>query len=339
METLEASRYRTLLLVVTVLILVWGVLGALDIRNQTYTGYVTDGNNTITQVTDGSPADVAGLETGDYIRSIGGIAVEDLGAALQQLRPEVNEVRTFEVERDGRDVSVDLSYAALPMSNALARYGAVLIGFLFLVCGVWAFLTVPTKRTVLLCVLGIAFSVGFTAGPYFTSATVRTAVGVVMLLMVIVGFAVLTHFLLVFPKKKLTLERSKMTWAVYGPAAVVAFLTLWFLVVQPTATSAVNVFFRALFGLLVVAYFGTSLIALTHSYVKAAAGDRVVTGLNLLMMGAVAGLGPSLVISLVGLIAPQVVVPGAQFVPLSIGLVPVTFALAAVRGERSAQAA
>ena len=61
--------------------------------------------------------------------------------------------------------------------------------------------------------------------------------------------------------------------------------------------------------------------------------------LNLLLVGAVVGLGPSLVISVVGLIAPQVVVPGAQFLPLGIGVLPVTFALAAVRVGRSAQEA
>jgi hypothetical protein len=339
MEILGGSRYRKVLLVVAGVLLVWGVLGALDIRNQTYTGYVTDGNNTITQVTDGSPADAAGLESGDYIRSIGGIAVEDSRANALRGRPVVNEVRTFEVERDGRAMSFNLSYAALPMSNALVRYGAVLIGFLFLVCGVWAFLTVPSKRTMLLSVLGIAFSVGFTAGPYFASATLRTAVGVVMLLLIIVGFAVLTHFLLVFPKTKRTLERHKMTWAVYGPAAVVAFLAVWLMLAQPPATSAVNVFFRAVFGLFVVAYFGTSLIALIHSYVKADSRGRAASGLNLLLMGAVVGLGPWLVISLVGVIAPQVVVPGARFLPLGIGVLPVTFALAAVRGERSVRAA
>jgi hypothetical protein len=337
METSEVSRYRRPLLVVAVVLVVWGVLGALDIRNQTYTGYVTDGNNTITRVTDGSPADVAGLETGDYIRSIGGIAVEDVGAAIQRSRPEISEVRTFEVERDGQVLSFDLAYAALPMTNALVRYGAALVGFLFLICGVWAFLTVPTKRTMLLSVLGIAFSAGLTAGPYFTSATVRTAVGVVILLMIVVGFAVLTHFLLVFPKTKRTLERRKMTWAVYSPAAVVGCLSVWFLVAQPAATNAINVFFRALFALFVVAYFGTSLIALIHSHVKADAQDRVASGLNLLLVGAVVGLGPSLVLSLVGLVAPQVVVPGAQFLPLGIGVLPVALALAAVRGERSAQ--
>jgi hypothetical protein len=337
METLELSRYRKPLLVVAVVLVAWGVLGALDIRNQTYTGYVTDGNNTITQVTDGSPADAAGLQTGDYIRSIGGIAVEDLAAAVQRARPAINEVRTFEVARGGQVLSFDLAYAALPMSNALVRYGAVLVGFLFLVCSVWAFLTVPTKRTMLLSVLGIAFATGLMGGPYFSSADVRTAVGVVILLMIIVGFAVLTHFLLVFPKTKRILERRKMAWVVYAPAALVGCLSVWFLVAQPAATSAVNVFFRALFALFVVLYFGTSLIALIHSYVKADAQDRVASGLNLLLVGAVVGLGPSLVISLVGLVAPQVVVPGAQFLPLGIGVLPVTLALAAVRGERRAR--
>ena len=59
----------------------------------------------------------------------------------------------------------------------------------------------------------------------------------------------------------------------------------------------------------------------------------------LLLIGAIVGLGPSLVISIVGLVAPQIVVPGAQFLPLGVGLLPVMFALAAVRGERSAQTA
>ena len=339
MNTSELSRYKTPLLVVSVVLLLWGALGVLDVRNQTYTGYVTDGNNTVTGVAEGSPADAAGLQVGDYIRSIGGTAVEDLGAVLQQSRAEINEVRTFEVERDGQAMSVDLSYAVLPLTNALVTYGAILVGVLFLVFGVWAFLTVPSSTTALLAVLGIAFSPAFTIGPYFASAGVRTAVGVVILLLIIVGFAVLTHFLLVFPKTKRIFERRKMTWAVYSPAAVVGLLTVWFLVVQPSATSAVNVFFRALFGLFVVAYFGTSLIALIHSYVKADAPDRVASGLNLLLMGAVVGLGPTLVIALVGLIAPQVVIPGAQFLQLGVGLLPVTFALAAVKAERCAQAA
>ena len=340
MEMLAVSRYRTILLVVTVVLLTWGVLGALDIRHQTYTGYVTDGNNTITQVTEGSPADAAGLATGDYIRRIGGIPVEDVSAGAQRGRPKIGEVRTFEIERKGRALSFDLSYVALPTNVALVGYAGVLIGLMFLVCGVWAFVAAPSKRTLLLSVLGIAFSPGFSVGPYFTSAAVRTAVGLVILLMVIVGFAVLTHFLLVFPQPKRTLTARTMTWAVYGPAVVVASLTAWLLVAQPPATSGLNVFFRALLGLVVVGYFGASLIALIHSYVRADARHRAANGLTLLLLGAVVGLGPWFVVALVGLIAPQVVIPGARlFLPLSVVVLPLTLAIAAVRGERSAQTA
>lgn len=51
------SRIRTPLLLVSVAVLVWAALGALDVGNFTYSGYATDGNNTITRVTEGGPAD------------------------------------------------------------------------------------------------------------------------------------------------------------------------------------------------------------------------------------------------------------------------------------------
>jgi len=338
MATLQLARYKTPLLVVSALILIWGLFGVIDVRNQTYTGYATDGNNTITQVTNGGPADLAGLETGDYIRAIGGIRVEDVGATVQRSRPDINETRTIEVERDGQPVSVEMSYAALPLANLLVNYGFLVIGFLFLVCGVWGFLVVQTGVTLLLAVLGITLSIPLTVGPYFDAPGLRTAVGVVLLLLILVGFASLAHLLLIFPTKKRVLERRNMIWVVYGPAILVGIMATWVLVVAPAATSAVNVFFRVLFGLFLITYFGTALFALIHSYVKASREDRTSQGLNLLLLGAVAGLGPSLTISLVGIVAPQVVVPGAQFLPLGLAFLPVTFAISAVKVERAEQA-
>ncbi len=105
MDTLQLARYKTPLLVVSVLILIWGVFGALDVRNQAYRGYVTDGNNTVTGVAVGGPAEAAGFEVGDYIFSVDGVSVEDVGAGGQRGRAAVNEVRAFEVERDGCTVA------------------------------------------------------------------------------------------------------------------------------------------------------------------------------------------------------------------------------------------
>ena len=257
---------------------------------------------------------------------------------MQRSRPDINETRTIEVERDGQPVSVEMSYAALPLANLLVNYGFLVIGFLFLVCGVWGFLVVQTGVTLLLAVLGITLSIPLSVGPYFDAPGLRTAVGVVLLLLILVGFASLAHLLLIFPTKKRVLERRNMIWVVYGPAILVGIMATWVLVVAPAATSAVNVFFRVLFGLFLITYFGTALFALIHSYVKASREDRTSQGLNLLLLGAVAGLGPSLTISLVGIVAPQVVVPGAQFLPLGLAFLPVTFAISAVKVERAEQA-
>ncbi len=335
MDASNLLRYKTPLLTISVVILIWAMLGALDVRNQAYRGLVTDGNNTVTGVAEGGPAESAGFRVGDYIRVNGGIPVEDSRATAARGRAEVNEVRTFEVERDGQTVTLELTFSALPFNIALTYYSGIVVGILFLVFGVWGFLAAPSKVTALLALLGISLSPALTVGPYFDSSGVRTAVGVFTFLLITFGFAFLTHFLLVFPKKKRPLERRNMAWMIYGPAVVVGILSLWLLLAQPPATSALNVFFRTLFGLFVVAYFGTALIALIHSYVKASAQDRAISGLNLLLLGAVIGLGPSVVISIVGLFAPQVVVPGSQFLPLGVGLLPVLFAIAAVRGSRA----
>jgi hypothetical protein len=338
MEAETAPRYKTALLVVSAVILLWGVLGAVDVRNLTYTGYYTDGNNTVIQVRAGSPADAAGLEIGDLIRSIDGISVTDTRAQARRARPTAGEVRAFEVERDGETLNLELRYAESPVNQRLTTYGGILIGVCFLVFGVWAYLTAPGRATALLAVLGLTFGPAFTIGPYFASAALRTAVGAITFAVILVGLAVLLHFLLVFPRAKQLLQRRNMMWVIYGPAAVVALVAVWVTALQSTATSESNAILRLLFGLFEAAYFVIALIALIHSYVVASSQDRAAQGLNLLLVGSVAALGPLLLLVVVSLLAPQVVLPGAQYFFLTLVLIPVTFALAAVKVGRAAAA-
>ena len=57
MNVSDASRYKAPILVIAALIIVWGVFGLIDVPNYSYNGYVTDGNNTITRVNAGGPAE------------------------------------------------------------------------------------------------------------------------------------------------------------------------------------------------------------------------------------------------------------------------------------------
>jgi len=338
MEAETAPRYKMALLVVSAVILLWGVMGAVDVRNLTHTGYVTNGSNTIIRVTEGSPADVAGLTSGDVIRSIDGISVTDTRAIGRRPRPTAGEVRSFEVERDGQTVSLELRYAAPTTNERFTAYGGILIGICFLVFGVWAYLTAPGRATALLAVLGLTFAPALTLGPYLASAALRAAVAAISFAAILVGLAVLLHFLLVFPRAKQLLQRRSVTWAIYGPAAVLALVAVWATALQPAAISESNAFFRLLFGLFEAGYFVISLTALIHSYVVASSQDRAAQGLYLMLVGTVAALGPLLLLVVVALLAPQVLLPGSQYFFLTLVFIPVTFALAAVRVGRAAVA-
>jgi hypothetical protein len=337
MTEAQPGRHRTLLTVLAVAIVVWGGIGALDLGNQPYSGFLTDGNNTVIQVTAGSPAATAGMQEGDYIRSIGGIPVEDSRELNRRGRAAIGETRAFGVERNGEAVTLDLQYSGLPGTQLTLAYLAALLGLCFLGFGLWSYLAAPQVATTALAVFGLCFGIAFVTGPYFESAGLRTFVSGVITTFVIMGFAVLLHFLLIYPERRPVLDRSR--WIVYGPAAVVALMILWLSFAQPDATSALNMVVRTVIGLFVAGYFGASLITLLGSYRRAAPEARAAQGLQLMVAGAVLGLVPLTVSVAVGVFSPRTVLPGAQFYFLTLALIPITFAMATVQSGRGGAAA
>ena len=195
------ARYKTTMLVAAALFAVWGILSIFDVNHLPYSGYQTDGNNTVTQVFDGGPAQQAGMQTGDYIRSVGGIAVEDAAAAARRARPNIGETRTIVVEREGRTASLDVTYVRLPGTNKALTYAGILIGFCFLVFGLIPYLKAPSARTTLLAIFGLTLGFSFFGGPYLSAYALRTIRIILTNLLVVGGFAALLHFTLMFPKR------------------------------------------------------------------------------------------------------------------------------------------
>ncbi len=265
MSKSDAARHKTALVALAGLIILWGALGVLEVGNVPFSGYTTDGDNNVIQVTAGSPSEAAGIQVGDRLRSVGGVAVEDTRAGLNQPRAEVGEVRTIVVERDGETVTADLQYSAMPGRAKLLAYLGALIGLCFLGFGLWAYTGAPGRQTTRLAVLGLLFGLAFLGGPYISSAILRAIIGSVSLFAVIMGFAVLLNFVLNFPKEG-DGRRARM---IYAPAVVVGLIPVLFTILRPTATSGVNLFFRLLFGLFIVGYFGLSVIVIARTFSKA----------------------------------------------------------------------
>ncbi|MFQ5679744.1 MAG: PDZ domain-containing protein [Gemmatimonadota bacterium] len=326
----SGTRSRTFLIIAALLVL-WGLFGTFDVARQPYSGYQTDGNNTVTSVSGGSPAEAAGLRVGDRIRSIGGVSVEDTRGLTRQGRAEIGETRTLGVERDGETVELGLEYAALPGTQRAVAHLAALIGLCFLLFGLWAHSAAPGRSTMLLAVLGLLFAPALLSGPYLASATLRLLTGTAITAAILLGLAVLLDFLVTYPE-----GTSRRKSSIYAPAVVVVLIAAGFFLLQPPATSGVNVFFRLLFGLFVVAYFGLGIVVVVRNYTGASPERRAAHGLGLMLFGTLVGLLPVTIGSLSSVIAPTLVLPGAPYYFLTLALIPITFAVAAVQSGRGA---
>jgi hypothetical protein len=211
---------------------------------------------------------------------------------------------------------------------------ATLLGLCFVGFTLWAYLTAPGLATSVLAVYGFSFGLPFVGIPYISNYTMRMLSGIVVLSAILMGFALLLHYLLLFTRRDEVGVSAPSPVAVYGPAALVTLFFAVLTLLQPDATSGLNSFVRLLFGVFVVGYFVACLVVLVRGYTRASAAERAETGLGLMLLGAVVGLVPLMVNSLITTVAPLVVLPGSQYYFLTLGLIPITFGLAAVRKAR-----
>ena len=320
----EASERKTWYLAAAAIAALWGVLGLIDQPNVPYSGYQTDGDNTVVRVIPGGPAEAGGLQVGDHITSIGGIAVEDSRAMAERPRPAIGETRTLVVERDGAAVDVDLTYARLAgRANTLA-YVSLLIGFAFLIFGLLPYMKTPTRSAELLALMGIGLSFAFFGGPYFSSYGLRTVFTSIVLVIILFGFAFLMDLMVTYPRPKRWRQQGWAKWAIYGPATLVSVVIVYLIVMNPPATSGVNVAVNVMFGLFVVYYFGSAIIAMVHSYATASPAERDAYGLTAVLVGVVVGLLPLTISSVIGIFSPQTVLPGIDFYFVTLALIPIT---------------
>jgi hypothetical protein len=331
MSDAQGAKYRNLFLIVSVILLALGAMAARDVKNQTYTGFQTDGNNKVTMVEEGGPAAAAGLQAGDVLTSVNGIAVTDTKGFFNLHRAAVGATWPYVIQRGGQAMTLEITQAALSTRYVYVARAATLLGFCYLGFTLWAYLSAPGAATVVLAWFGLSFGQSFLGTPYFESPAVRNAISTINTSIVLLGIAALVHFLLAFPTRRPLLERPSGAKLLYGPAIVVSLVNIGFSILQPDSTSGLNIFFRTLFTLLIAGYFLAAIVVLFRRYGAATPADRAAHGLGLMLAGAIIGLGPLLVLQIVTLLSPSTFLPQSQFYFLTLGLIPIAFSIAAVR--------
>ena len=159
MDDRDYGKYKRLLIILTVLVALMEIPGALDISNKTYDGFSTTRHNIVREIDSGSPAEQAGFQVGDLIKSNGGISPQDTKKLNRRPRAEIGDTRTYIVQRNNESVNLDITFSGLPTESIFQRYVRGIIGLAFLFFCLRAYLKVHTKSTMLLSVVGLCMSV------------------------------------------------------------------------------------------------------------------------------------------------------------------------------------
>jgi membrane-associated protease RseP (regulator of RpoE activity) len=326
----DAGGRRIAYLVLVAAALVWGILGVMDISSTPYTGYITTAQSVLNQVQAGSPAEAAGMQVGDRITSIGGIAIEDTRALNRAPRTLPGDAREIGLERDGQSRTVMLTYASQPGGQRAISWAAALLGFAFILVPLIANGLSPSVPGRYLTWFGLCFGLSFLPAVYLSSAVARNVATAAVLVAIVFGFALLLRFALAFPRDTAPAKQSAQL-LIWGPAAVIALLFVYLLIGEPDSTSGLNSFVNILVGLFVVGYFGATLVVLFRKYRSTAPAQRAGAGLGLVVWGAVVALVPLLIASIMNLVSPMTVLPGQQYYFLALGIIPIAFSLAVLK--------
>lgn len=326
----QTTKNSSILMIAAVIFIIWGILGLMDAKNYTYSGYSTDGNNTITQVKEGSPAEDAGMQVGDVMKSFDGIAMTDSKAFSKRNRTEIGQTVEIVVDRNGEEQALQVTYVAQPDKNNTLNIAGFIMGLLFIVLGLYVN---SKKKTVLshaFAVFGVLFGFIWFNGPYMNPGILRELVNSISIGIVMFAFVALARFILQYPPKSGFLNGGDSRWT-YIPAAVVVLIIVYLNFAQPDSTSTLNVAMNMLIYVVIVFYFLIALITLINKYSKANAETRSTSGLNLMLLGAVLGIVPFLIMFTMNRLSPTTVMPGSDYMFLTFAFIPIFFSAALLK--------
>lgn len=325
----DAVDGRMLLSMLALLVGAWGILGYFDLANQTQAGFVTNGNNTVTQVYRGGPARAAGLRPGDHITHSDGVPLEDAAGIARQARKKAGEVQRLTLASNGQTKELLITYGPLPERELRLAHAAMIVGLCFLLLPLLAFLRQPIEATRVLAVMGIGLSLAFMNGPYIAEYSMRALTVAITSLFVLFGVAALLQFLLVFPQRRSWLLRPYGKKLLYLPAFVLWLLLAWRVLFTPAASPALNVLTSTLAGVITGSYFLLSLFQVLRNYSRTDQAQRRALKINSMLLGTVVALVPVTIAQLVAAFSPQSVLPGQDYYFITLALIPLSWARSA----------
>jgi sigma-B regulation protein RsbU (phosphoserine phosphatase) len=279
-----------------------------------------------------SPAERAGLKTGDNILMIDGVSVDDVPGIARVMRgARPGDVMNYTVARGDEIVPVSILTESKTLDEILRVVLRMAVGLAFLVVG----LAVSLKRTDR---LGIVFF--FLCSSFTVILTMRPGVELSWAEHALYDAAVLAlaplflDFFLNFPEKKRLLKRRpRIQVYVYLPSAVLLAVTETFnfgIYRRGMGIGAGIELFQNVSSIYFTLCILLGVISFFHSY-RTISSPRNRRRLHLVLWGTVAGILPTAVVSIVVTIWPDALVPALRYVFLTMVFIPLAFGHAILR--------
>lgn len=336
----EVSMYPQRWIVPAALLVIWGLWGLMDLGDSPHGGFDWERSSVVIGVEPGGPADQAGLREGDRILTLSGIPPGDLGTLQRQPRTEIGGIQLLVVERTDETTGVttteniEITYSGLPTSERTFEIVGGVIGLVFLLSGLLVFLQAPSTPSLLFAIVGFGFAGMLLPSPYIGSYGLRIFTVLIFVVAFLTAFASLLHLLLIFPKRKRVMEKKHAGQLIYLPVAAFTLLGIILFLVEPPAESFLRISAAYVLGLIFLGYLVLSMVALIHSFVTAAPQERAEEGLNFMLAGVSIGLLPLTFMIVAGMFVRTDLLPGGDFIFLTLVLVPISFAFAMLKGAR-----
>ncbi len=325
--TNQSTSSNSTILIVGLLFIIWGILGMMDAKNYTYAGYGTDDNWTVNNIEEASPAEIAGFQKGDVIKTTGGIAVTDSKALNNRARAIIGETRAIVVDRNGTEETLELTYSGMTSKNKTNNMVGFIIGLLFIILGLYANHKYKSALSTAFAIFAVCFGFLFTNGPYISSTILGDIVGVIETAVVLFAFTSLAIYMLRYPPESAFLN-SKNYKMIYVPMLIILAIIVVLDVFRPDNSGTLNMVMRLLFGVFIIGYFLVAVITLVRKYMAASTEDRKAKGLNMMLIGTVIGLLPILVYFTINTISPGSELPGNDYVFYTFAAIPIFFTMA-----------
>ena len=339
MSKQNVSVVGWIFILLAVIIVCVAVLSVFHLKKDAYAGYVYGGYDKIARIEPDSPAEHAGMKVGDAIKTIDGIEPGDTKSSIRRPSPKIGETRTFVVERDGEQISLDITYSVLPQQEFASRLiTSYITGICFLVCGLLVYFKIQSRVTTLFAVIGLGFGFGSLNHITIDAYPLSILYGLFNITGTLLFITILLHFVLLFPKPKSIIQKKHIAKILYIPALIVILFFLYLLIVQPEFTKTINLIFQGLVVAFFILIFLLIIIVLIHSFVKSSNKERREAGLNIMLAGTLIAIVPMIFGIILQLINPSATFPGEDYMGLLMVFIPLSWAWAVLKKEGKAQA-